>query len=157
MVGGLRGPDVVEKFVAGGCQHLRHNVLIHIAQVGRELVGKELLVDNVLGDVLVPEGESDEIPRFIIRKMYGIPNFYRRIMYGIPKNQNHLGICQDHATSGGTIQGNLRGVRRPDGALMGVWNSYRGLAPTAMFWRPDGAWKEHHSQSLSPATMLRVR
>ena len=28
---------------------------------------------------------------------------------------------------------------RPAGALIGVWNAYRGLVPSAKFWRPDGA------------------
>ncbi len=60
VVGSLGGPGVVEEFVARGGEHLRHDVLIDIAQIGRELVGEELLVDDVLGDVLVPEGEGDE-------------------------------------------------------------------------------------------------
>ena len=60
VVGGLRGPGVVEELVARGSEHLCYDVLIDIAQVGRELVGEEFLVDDVFGDVLVPEGEGDE-------------------------------------------------------------------------------------------------
>lgn len=60
VVGGLGGPGVVKQLVARGCEHLRHDVLIHVAQVSREFVGKEFLVDDIFGDVFVPEGEGDK-------------------------------------------------------------------------------------------------
>ena len=56
----LGGPGVVKEFVPGGGEHLGHDVLVEVAQVGVQLVAKEVLVDGVLREGLVPEGKGNE-------------------------------------------------------------------------------------------------
>ena len=51
---------MIEKLVASSNEHLSNNVLIDIAEIGRQFVGKEFLIDDILGDVLVPEGKGDK-------------------------------------------------------------------------------------------------
>lgn len=54
---------MIKQPVACGCKHLCHDILVDITKVGRKLVGEQSLIDNVLGNVFIPKGKSDEKPR----------------------------------------------------------------------------------------------
>ena len=49
------GPGVVIELFSAGTEHLGHDVLIDITEVGGEFVAEEFLVDDVFGDGIVPE------------------------------------------------------------------------------------------------------
>ena len=54
------GPGVIIEFVALGTEYLGNHILIDVAQVRREFVAQQFLVDDVLRDGIVPESHRDK-------------------------------------------------------------------------------------------------
>ena len=62
-MGFVLGPSIVKQLIAGSSQHLCYDVLIDVSQIGAELVIQQLLIDDVLGVVFVPECKGNEQTR----------------------------------------------------------------------------------------------
>ena len=68
----LGWPCVVKKLIACRLQHLRHNILIYVTQVCRQLVAKQFLIDDILCNVLIPESQGDE-ESCVVDKGHNLP------------------------------------------------------------------------------------
>lgn len=51
---------MIVKLVSGSCEHLRHNVLIQIPEVGGQFVAEKSFVDDILRESFVAEGQRDK-------------------------------------------------------------------------------------------------
>ena len=52
--------SIVEQLIACRGKHLRHKILVKIPEIGLQLVGQQLLVDDVLRKAFVPKSHRDE-------------------------------------------------------------------------------------------------